>query len=92
MGRKIQSGNTNIFCHDVQNGGLSLAAHDIRVLHFIVAGRLPRGMKLPNGDIFPEMTLKDLWYIMGKDNPPVTGNTAQISGREYQGGSPGQLS
>lgn len=49
-------------------------------------------MKLLNGDIFPERTLKDLWYIMGKDNPPVTGNTAQISGREYQGGSPSQLS
>lgn len=49
-------------------------------------------MKLLNGDIFPESTVKDLWYIMGKDNPLIAGNTAQISGREYQGGSPGQLS
>ena len=48
--------------------------------------RLPRGVKLRNGDIFPESTVKDIWYIMGKDNPPITGNTAQISGRE-QGAS-----
>jgi len=53
--------------------------------------RLPRGVKLLNGDIFPESTVKDIWYITGKDNPLITGNIAQISGREHQGGSSGQL-
>lgn len=35
LSRKIRSGNTNISWCNVQNGGLQLTAHTVRVLHFL---------------------------------------------------------
>lgn len=70
----------------VQCAELGALAHCSFCQSATFLSRLRRGVKLLNGDIFPESTIKDIWYIMGKDNPLITGNTTQICGRE-QGAS-----
>lgn len=72
--------NTKVSWCSLQSRGASVRCPCHQGAVFL--SRLPSGAKLLNGDIFPGSTVKDIWYMMGKDNSPTAGNTAQIPSSE----------
>lgn len=73
-------GNTKVSWCSLQSRGASVRCLCHQGAVFL--SQLPSGAKLLNGDIFPGSTVKDIWYMMGKDNSPTAGNTAQIPSSE----------